>query len=113
MNNALDVLKGAKLVLETQGWRREGYGHVGAPVCMVGAIRCAMFGDPQHAPEPYTAEEALHENCCHLLEDHLDTSVVDFNDYVAETKDEVLAVFDRAIHASLPAFDRIEAGPMP
>lgn len=110
-----DVLDAAADVIERQGWMQGAYGIVtdpervifraDGPVCAVGAINTAMWGDP--SPFYHLGDDVIALRF--RVIDALDSAtaqgrvdsfaldrVVAWNDYTDRTRDEVVAAFRAA-----------------
>ncbi len=86
----LEVLKEARTLI-SKGWTRGHYAHKNS-YCMVGAVMHVCAGRDERQLACRASKEAL-MGC--LPKGYLD--LVMFNDTPDRTKEEVLAVFDKAI----------------
>lgn len=93
-----DVLRKAKEVLLRQGWHRGGYcasyTDMSAPVCLRGAVNVVVTGNPFECHGSTTPS-------LRALEDALgDMNIPFFNDEVAKSIDDVVALIDRALDST-------------
>jgi len=99
--NTVEILKGAKALLETKGWTQGAYarGKSGRVVkqprnavcfCGIGAISVAAGGN---------TDDDLGYDAYKALERIVGSGFPHYNDAPGRTKEEVLAVFDKAIAA--------------
>lgn len=95
-----DVCARAANYLEDVGWLQGTVGRLGREVCLVGALRIAIFGDiikpgyPSLAGELY--EETLRSLCKHLFIYGLlqtdESRLTSWNDFYSRSKDDILKV---------------------
>jgi hypothetical protein len=101
-----DVLREAKRVLLTQGWRNDGsYGSDDGkgPVCILGACSTAIYGDAYTLADGnfHPVVKLLYERLpYHLVLDQYEAALFTWNDDFASFE-EVIDLIDRALE-SLP-----------
>lgn len=91
---ASEVLRGAKGVLQRQGWLQGGYGTVDGPVDLLGA--CAVACGAKHLGAGSAALDA-EQIVVPYLREVIGLHVSPWNDTFGRTLDEVIAAIDRAI----------------
>lgn len=110
-DKVLDLLVAGREYFATHEWNRDGTYFAGTPFrpdvstcCAVGAVLAAAGADSEsgfvRATEihPSDISDALYEALT-PEQRYVPGNFYYFNDFIAESKDEILAVFDRAIEA--------------
>lgn len=96
MSAVVDVLRKAKERLETYGWRKGAFIDTAGLCCAVGAVRKVTERYPYSLTDLDVRESALK-----VLDSVLEgRTIVGFNDSPHTTKEDVLALFDKAIEAA-------------
>lgn len=104
MSEVTAVLKRAKQIIEEDGWTQGTYGDNDGPVCALGAIRRAIYG--QTYVPGFTEREresnlyrSIGIRIAEIIGDpnYPFDGLVQFNDTHGRTKEEVLKVFNDAI----------------
>lgn len=100
-------LKGAVKVLEERGWCQGGYMDSEGHVCVIGAIRTAVWGQPNYSPYATNVDHkraiAAQEEFEAVFDDTVDAA--DFNDVEGRKKKEVVSGLKQArrnVKARLP-----------
>lgn len=96
--SALTVLRDARNLITEHGWTKGEYGNKELGFCAVGAMMEAANTVPGSANDYRGAQIAFRD---HIPEDERSwtNSIVTWNDSLDRQKDDVLAVFDKAIQA--------------
>lgn len=104
--NLRDIFEQAKIALHVNGWARGAWKdpETGC-VCAEGAILAAVHGEPVSSPgllseSEYDIFTDAEQYLSRLISDETEgeeNSVIGFNDRDTATRDDIVALFDRAI----------------
>lgn len=97
MMNPVEVIDKAKDVLLKRGWNRQGgYRNSQGQVCVIGAVRCVVWGDA-YAGNATTGDQlTIVRRIENALNDVVKNLIVTFNDVDAENLEHLFQVMDKA-----------------